>query len=118
MKKILIIAVLFVTSIGFSQNNLKVQTEKQGDLVEATYFHENGNIAQQGTFNAEGKLHGVWTSYDISGKKLSSGTYENGKKSGKWFFWTDTSLKEVDYSNSKILNVVEWNNSSKLAIRN
>jgi hypothetical protein len=32
-------------------------------------------------------------------------TYDNGQKSGKWFFWNDTVLSEVDYSNNQIASV-------------
>jgi hypothetical protein len=30
--------------------------------------------------------------------------YDNGQKSGKWF-WNDTVLSEVDYSNNQIASV-------------
>ena len=117
MKKILIIAVLLITSIGFSQNT-EVKIEKKGDLTEVTYFHDNGEVAQQGTFNLDGKLHGLWTSYDLNGEKISVGNYEKGQKTGKWFFWSDNSLNEVDYTNNAIVSVNAWTNSSKLAVKN
>ena len=64
-----------------------------------------------------GKLHGVWKSYDNDGKKLSIGTYENGRKVGKWLFWNGDSLKEVEFIDSKIMSVNKWNNKTKVAIR-
>ena len=82
------------------------------------YFYADGKIQQQGTFNAEGKLHGTWKSYDVNGNKLAVGTYENNKKVGKWFFWTDGVLKEVDYLDSKIASVSEWKDKTKVAVRN
>jgi hypothetical protein len=36
------------------------------------------------------------------------GEYADGKKSGKWFFWTGSVLNEVDYSNSRIAEVKKW----------
>ncbi|NND24444.1 MAG: nicotinic acid mononucleotide adenyltransferase [Flavobacteriaceae bacterium] len=119
MKKYILIAVALCLSIsGFSQNDTKVQFEKKGDLTEATYFYENGSVEQQGTFNSEGELHGEWISYDINGQKLAVGKYLNGQKHGKWFFWKDETLTEVDYINSRITSVNEWNDKTRVAIRN
>ncbi len=40
--------------------------------------------------------------------KITVGKYMDGKKVGKWFFWTkDNVIKEVDYDNSKITSVNE-----------
>jgi antitoxin component YwqK of YwqJK toxin-antitoxin module len=94
---------------------MKTGEKKNGFWV---YYYEDGTIQQKGTFNAKGKLHGTWTSYDINGEKLAVGNYLNGKKTGKWFFWTNNSLKEVDYIDSKISTVNEWKDKTKLAVRN
>ncbi|MGJ8591761.1 MAG: toxin-antitoxin system YwqK family antitoxin [Aquaticitalea sp.] len=117
MKNIVLLVALLLTSYGFAQDK-KVTTEKQGDLIKATYFYDNGSIEQVGTLNQDGKLHGEWVSYDLNGKKLALGNYDNGKKVGKWFFWQTDSLKEVDYSNNVIASVNEWSNKTSVAIRN
>ncbi len=104
MKKIVLIFGLLIAGYGFAQNP-KVKVEKTGDLTMATYYYDNGNIEQQGTFNADGKLHGEWVSYDVNGNKLSVGHYDNGLKVGKWFFWQNGVVKEVEYKNSKITGV-------------
>jgi antitoxin component YwqK of YwqJK toxin-antitoxin module len=44
----------------------------------------------------------------MNGNKKSIGDYSNGEKTGKWFFWNDKSLSEVDYSNSRVANVKSW----------
>lgn len=112
MKKLLLIALFLVSgTVAFAQNN-KPTLEKKGDLIEATYFHDNGAIAQKGFFNKEGKLQGEWKSYDTNGNKVAVGNYENGKKVGKWFFWSADQLSEVDYSDSKIVNVSKWKNTT------
>ena len=118
MKKLL--AVLFILSITFTfaQAPNKVDLNKDGDLTVATYYHDNGTIEQQGTFNEEGELHGVWTSYDLNGNKTMVGNYMNGKKVGKWLFWSDKTLKEVDYVDSKIASVQEWTDKVEVAVRN
>lgn len=102
----------------YAQDKKQTKLEKKGDTTEVTYYHENGNVQQIGCFDAQGKLHGEWISFDINGEKVAIGNYENGKKVGKWFFWNNNSLNEVDYIDSKIVNVSQWNNKSTLAIRN
>jgi antitoxin component YwqK of YwqJK toxin-antitoxin module len=117
-KSILLLALLFVSASNFGQADTNVKTEKKGDLTEATYFYADGKIRQQGTFNAQGKLHGTWTSYDVNGNKLAVGAYENNKKVGKWFFWSEGNLTEVDYIDSRIATVSEWKDKTKVAVTN
>ncbi|WP_452220178.1 toxin-antitoxin system YwqK family antitoxin [Lacinutrix salivirga] len=117
MKKALIIVLLLSVTVMFSQNKVNPKFEKKGDKTEATFYHENGKIEQQGFFNKNNKLEGVWTSFDNTGKKTAIGNYKNGKKVGKWFFWTKNSLKEVDYNSNAITDVSEWKDESKIAVR-
>ncbi|MEM9680440.1 MAG: nicotinic acid mononucleotide adenyltransferase [Bacteroidota bacterium] len=117
MKKLLIILVMLCVSFTYAQNNTNVKYEKEGDFTMAKYYYEDGTVQQKGAFNAQGQLHGTWTSFDVKGNKMSVGNYIDGQKEGKWFFWTKTSLREVDYLNSKIVSVNEWKDKSKLAIR-
>ncbi len=117
MKKYISLIVIFLVSVSLSAQEQKVKTEKKGDLTEATYYYDNGQISQHGFFNADGKLQGTWKQYDAEGKKIAVGNYDNGLKVGKWLFWTEDSLKEVDYVNSKIASVSNWNNKTTVAIR-
>ncbi|WP_313777809.1 nicotinic acid mononucleotide adenyltransferase [Flagellimonas meishanensis] len=87
-----------------------------GKIVKATYFHENGEVAQTG-YLMNGKLHGQWLMYALDGKKIASGKYVEGKKSGKWFFWENQILKEVDYDDNRIVNVKNWNQSEVVAVQ-
>ena len=108
MKKIFIIVIMLCASITFAQEDKNVKYVENGDFTEATYYYDNGAIKQEGTFNAEGKLHGEWISYDINGDKTTVANYVNGKKSGKWQFWSnDGVVREVIYENSKIVSVNE-----------
>lgn len=119
MKKLILTSVLVCFAlICFPQENDKVKVEQKGDLTEATYYYDNGSVHQKGTFNEEGELHGEWTSYDTEGKKLAVGKYVNGQKHGKWFFWTNEVLREVDYLNSRITSVNEWKGKTRVAVRN
>lgn len=102
----MILAAVLVSGFAFAQA-VKPVLEQNGDLVKATYYYENGQIQQEGFFK-DGKLNGQWVSYDESGNKKAIGEYANGEKTGKWFFWNDKSLSEVDFSKSKISNVKAW----------
>ena len=110
MKKIAILVALFIGSIAFSQHK-NVQLEEVNGLVKATYLFINGNIEQQGFFK-DGKLDGIWTSYDESGNKKSVAEYKDGVKVGKWFFWNGNNLSEVDFSRNTIADVKKWNKES------
>ncbi len=117
MKRFII--VFFFSIALFSQAQAEKSSpllEVKGDLILVTLFHDNGVVHQQGTFSIDGTLDGLWTSYDFYGNKLSQGYYENGIKSGKWFFWSEGTLKEVDFQDSKITNVIEWDEKSEVAV--
>ncbi|WP_204344786.1 toxin-antitoxin system YwqK family antitoxin [Psychroserpens algicola] len=118
MKKIFAILLMFSVTLAFAQEAKKVDVNKDGDLTVATYYYDNGAIEQQGTFNEEGQLHGIWTSYNLDGDKVMVGNYVNGKKVGKWLFWSNNKLKEVDYVDSKIASVSEWTDKVQVAISN
>ena len=109
MKKLLMIFAL-VGGVFFAnaQQELKNKYVKKGNLVEATLYHDNGQISQRGFYTREGLLQGTWVSFDTSGKKTAEAHYDKGQKTGKWFFWQDNILKEVDYSNSRITSVNTW----------
>jgi antitoxin component YwqK of YwqJK toxin-antitoxin module len=99
---ILIAACLF-GGILFAQE-ANVEYVKQGDLVKGIFYYDNGVIQQEGTYKS-GKLHGQWVSYDRDGKKNAVAFYNKGNKSGKWFFWKEDKLIEVDYNNNDIAQV-------------
>ena len=53
-------------------------------------------------------MHGQWVSFDQNGKKIAIANYNEGIKTGKWIFWTDKNLSEVDYSDSRVASVKNW----------
>lgn len=117
MKKLLMIAVMMLGVTAMAQE-VQPQFEKlDNGLTKATYFHENGQIAQVGTFlNKE--RHGEWISYDIHGTKTAKAEYANDQKTGKWFFWKGDVLTEVDYSRNDIVSVNTWVNKSTIVSNN
>ena len=118
MKKIVIVVVMLCVGFTYAQDKKQPKLEKKGDITLATYYHDNGEVQQIGTFDVDGKLEGEWISFDSAGNKVAVGSYDAGKKIGKWFFWEGDSLKEVDYIDSKIVSVNEWDNKTKVAVRN
>lgn len=118
MKNILIIAILLFTSISFAQKERSLELNKETDLIDVVYYHDNGMVSQTGSYTHDGKLQGDWLSYDVNGKKIVSAQYDHGKKVGKWFYWNGDTLKEVDYSDNAVASINEWSNKSTLAVRN
>lgn len=113
MKKLMIVAGLLFTGTLFAQD-IEAKYTKNGDLIKGTYFFDNGEVKQEGTYK-NGELHGKWTAYNQEGKKIAVANYTNGEKTGKWFFWTEDKLAEVDYSDNRIVKVTQWENSGLLA---
>lgn len=106
MKNFILTCAFLMTGVVFAQE-IEPTFEIQGNLVKATYYHDNGKIKQEG-FYKDGKVHGKWVSYGENGKKLSLGEFNNGEKTGKWFFWDAATLSEVDYSDSRVATVSKW----------
>ncbi len=104
-KTILLLAILFISTTAFAQIQPELKLNEETNLIEATYYHENGVVSQKGTFNLQKELHGKWVSYTNTGEKISIGNYTNGLKTGKWVFWSENDKKEVEYSNNVIASV-------------
>ena len=110
---ILIFALIFCTTAVAQE--YKPIKEKQGDLVKATFFHDNGEIAQVGFYKND-KPHGEWIAFNQEGVKISKGTYDMGVKVGTWYFWTEAGLNEVDYKNGRIIKVTKWDSSKTIVV--
>ena len=113
MKKCVILAAVLFSGILTAQE-VKPELEIVGNKVKATYYHENGKIQQEGFFK-DGKLDGVWVSYDERGNKTVEGEYNDGMKTGNWTFYNEENLSQVAYVNSKVNSV---KNLQKNAVAN
>tara|TARA_R110000868_G_scaffold3024_22_gene20404 strand:- start:904 stop:1242 length:339 start_codon:yes stop_codon:yes gene_type:complete len=108
MKKLVLFYFAFlITVVSFAQQKRDLKLNKDTNLIEVVYYHDNGVVSQTGTYTADGKLQGEWLSFDTEGKKIISANYDNGKKVGKWFYWTKETVKEVDYNTNVIANLKE-----------
>ncbi len=119
MKRTVILIVLAFTAVFvYGQDKKEQKFNDKTNLIEVTDYHDNGIISQEGTFNLKGQLHGEWISYDASGNKISQGSYTNGDKTGKWLFWSNNTMKEVEYSNNEIASINGVKNATRLADSN
>ena len=119
-KKVILLFVLLISVVSFAQQERKLELNKSTNLIDVTYYHDNGVVSQIGSYTLDGKLQGEWLSYNTDGKKNISANYDNGKKVGKWFYWTGETLKEVDYTSNIIVSVNQWkkNDKTSIAFRN
>ncbi|MBW1297034.1 toxin-antitoxin system YwqK family antitoxin [Aquimarina litoralis] len=115
MRNLLMTLAVLFSGIMMAQD-VKPTFEKEGNTIKGTFYYETGEIRQQGFYNKEGKLHGEWKSYDATGKKIAMGQYENGEKTGKWFFWEGGKLSEVNYSDNSVASVTTWSNKSDVVV--
>lgn len=116
MKRTLILAFIFASFAVFAQEKVEPTFVEVDNQIEATYYHNNGKVAQKGLFCKEGKLQGTWKSYDANGNKVAIGNYKDGQKVGKWYFWTENDIKVVDYEVSKIVAVNKLATDARVAI--
>lgn len=116
MKNILTALALVFSVVLFAQEvEKKPKLEIENGMVKATYYHDNGKVAQSGNY-LDGKLHGEWKSYDVEGNTLAIANYNMGEKTGNWFFYDGNTLKEVTYQNSAIASVNTWNQTNKVVV--
>ena len=87
MKKYIFIALVFIGTAAYAQTSIEPQFEVEANEISATYFHDNGAIQQQGTFDKKGKL--IWfvtTSTKTIGLTLNDSLVINTKTKVKLFF--------------------------------
>lgn len=100
MKKLIFVFAFLITVVSFAQQKKTLKLNKETNLIDAIYYHDNGEISQTGSFTADGKLQGKWLSFNTEGKKTVSANYDNGKKVGKWIHWIDGKKTVVNYDNN------------------
>ncbi len=104
-------------AMGYAQKDREAKLNKETNLIEVTYFHEDGSVRQQGTFDLAGKLHGEWASFNEKGEKISLGTYYKGARTGTWYFWNNGNQKEVAFDNNTIASVVDTKTKSPVVTK-
>lgn len=115
-KNVLMLFAFLIGMVSFAQQERELKLNKNTNLIDVIYYHDNGVVSQTGSYTLEGKLQGEWSSFDTEGTKSVAANYDNGKKVGKWFYWTDKTLKEVDYTNNAIVSINDWQKDAKTAV--
>lgn len=119
MKNIIsLIAFFLMVSLASAQNEKKNIFYLDGDVIEATLYHDNGMVAQTGFYTPDNKLTGEWVSYDINGNKTAVAQYNNGEKVGTWYFFTNNNIKEVSYMDARVAKIVTWKSSDTQVVVN
>ena len=109
MKTLFITLSLLTSTLIFAQEK---EVVKSDNALKITTFHQNGTVEQQG-HQLAGKNHGVWRSFDAEGNAVALGEYAQGKKVGKWLFWIDGQIVEVNYRENRIQNVSYWESQAQ-----
>lgn len=109
MKTFLNLIVLLFCVTAFAQEQKVDYIKTDNNLVKATYYFADNTsvIEREGFFNKEGKLHGVWTNYDLEGNKTAIAEYNNGIKDGVWTYFKEGKINVVTYNENKIIKVEE-----------
>jgi hypothetical protein len=115
---LLMILMLSASSLLAQEKKKDIYVLTVDNLIEATLHHDNGVVAQKGFYTKDGKLHGEWTSYDTEGNKTAIATYNQGVKTGKWFFFIEDDIKEVTFMESRIAKVTTWKASDTRVVAN
>ncbi|EGV43725.1 nicotinic acid mononucleotide adenyltransferase [Bizionia argentinensis JUB59] len=105
MKSILLIFTFLISAVSFAQQERTLKFNEETNVIDVVYYHDNGIVSQTGSYNLDSNLQGEWLRFNTAGEKIVSAIYDNGIKVGKWFYWTDNTLKEVDYISNVIANV-------------
>tara|TARA_B100001248_G_scaffold25348_1_gene16623 strand:+ start:58 stop:408 length:351 start_codon:yes stop_codon:yes gene_type:complete len=115
--KNLMSAVFFLSFFLFINAQEKINVNKFNSVVEIEIYHDNGEVYQKGSLK-NNKLHGKLESYDYFGNLVMLGEFKNGKKKGKWLFWNDNKLTEVNFKNNRIISSQSWENSANSLVSN
>ena len=106
---------LFCFGIHAQNMDVNKTIQNEGNLQKVTFYHENGQIAQQGYLKNK-KLHGKWVQYNEDGTLGMTGNYKRGKREGTWLFSTEESLTEVIFKKNAIQKKMAWKNNAPLVL--
>lgn len=86
-----------------------------GELMEVTYYYDNGMIRQKG-FIQNDALTGNWITYDQNGNISAKAHYDDGKKTGTWKVYNPNGdlVYKIVYKNDVKKDVrIFWNASTE-----
>lgn len=98
---------LFLALSAQAQENVQYVQDPVTESISYTKIHENGQVAETGSFNSDHKQHGKFVRYDSEGNVLTVAYYKNGLKHGTWKHWHGDTYTEVIYHKNVIIKAVE-----------
>ena len=85
MRHLILITLVFLSTIGFGQNN-EVTTLEDDRIKKVTYY-EDGSIREVGYFDLNERRHGKWVLYLENGNRKSVASFQHGLKDGEWIVY-------------------------------
>jgi antitoxin component YwqK of YwqJK toxin-antitoxin module len=77
--------------------------------VKKTELYRNGYLLSRGIIDKKGVYQGMWENYYLNGELKSKGSYENGKKVGKWeYYYQNGKLEQIGFYDKNGKYTGEW----------
>ena len=112
------IVLLLTVNVAMAQESAKDSYTLNGDQIDAVLYHDNGVVAQKGSYTKAGKLDGKWLSFDTNGTLTAEAFYNEGEKVGTWTFYNGDTKKVVTYTDSRIGEVATWKLTDSRVVSN
>lgn len=92
----------------YDNGTLRLEIQISDGVPEGTYvvYFENRKPKEIRSY-LQGKLHGLWRSYDVSGQLISEAEYKNDKKHGTWRIWDELGIQryEMNYYEGRKIGI-------------
>jgi len=74
---------------------------------ETRVYHPNGELNELRSYK-QGKMHGVWKTWNDKGIQTAEARYLDGEKDGKWYVWGEKGVLLYDMSYDKGKRTGTW----------
>jgi|GEM_PF-6454186 len=93
-----------------------VYTEQADGSVKVLRMHDNGQVAEEGTY-LNGRPEGRWQTWDIDGNKTAEINYREGKRHGEFRTYDRNNgiVTELAYTNGHLMSTDRWRRDSNFA---
>lgn len=96
-----------------------VYTEQNDGTVKMVRTHDNGQVAEEGTY-LNGRPEGRWQTWDANGNKTAEINYREGKRHGEFRIYdrNNGTVTELAYANGQLTNTDRWRKDANFASTN
>lgn len=126
MKNLILIGLMCVSfSLAAQQKDLRtfyddgsiksLYSYTDADNYNVTNYYPNGKVKERGQF-VNGKMSGVWNSFNESGVLTAEASYVDGQKEGEWRVYDGSGALryKVTYANNRMANATSFDQAGKL----